>query len=299
MIPMPHISVCVCTFKRPELLRMLLDKLVDQTTDGAFTYSVVVSDNDHARSAESTVAAVTASTGLAITYCVEPEQNIALARNRAVANASGDFIAFIDDDEFPGRDWLLQLLQTHRRFGADGVLGPVLPYFQSVPPSWLTRGKFFDRPTHETGYRLAWAEARSGNVLFKRSVLNDLDVPFRSQFDTAGEDVDFFRRLMEAGRTFVWCAEAPVHEVVPAVRCTRSYLLRRAVLRGSNFPKHPRDRVRNAAKSLVAVPCYALALPVFALLGQHLFVIYLIKLLDHGSRLFAFLGVPLVTRRQT
>jgi GT2 family glycosyltransferase len=242
---------------------------------------------------------VTASTGLAITYCVEPEQNIALARNRAVANASGDFIAFIDDDEFPGRDWLLQLLQTHRRFGADGVLGPVLPYFQSVPPSWLTRGKFFDRPTHETGYRLAWAEARSGNVLFKRSVLNDLDVPFRSQFDTAGEDVDFFRRLMEAGRTFVWCAEAPVHEVVPAVRCTRSYLLRRAVLRGSNFPKHPRDRVRNAAKSLVAVPCYALALPVFALLGQHLFVIYLIKLLDHGSRLFAFLGVPLVTRRQT
>jgi hypothetical protein len=57
--------------------------------------------------------------------------------------------------------------------------------------------------------------------------------------------------------------------------------------------------VRNAVKSVVAVPCYALALPVFALLGQHLFVTYLIKLLDHGSRLFAFFGVPLVTRRQT
>jgi hypothetical protein len=52
-------------------------------------------------------------------------------------------------------------------------------------------------------------------------------------------------------------------------------------------------------KSVIAVPCYALALPVLALAGQHVFLKYLIKLLDHGSRLLAFLGFSLVTQRQT
>ena len=29
-------------------------------------------------------------------YCVEPRQNIALTRNKAIEHAKGDFIAFID-----------------------------------------------------------------------------------------------------------------------------------------------------------------------------------------------------------
>jgi hypothetical protein len=85
---------------------------------------------------------------------------------------------------------------------------------------------------------------------------------------------------------------------VPSLRCSRSYLLRRALLRGSNFPKHPTDRLKSAAKSLVAVPCYTVALPIFAIFGQHIFLKYLIKLLDHASRLLAYLGLRLVTERQ-
>jgi hypothetical protein len=40
-------------------------------------------------------------------------------------------------------------------------------------------------------------------------------------------------------------------------------------------------------------------LPVVAVFGQHVFLKYLIKLCDHASRLLAFLGVRLVTERQT
>ena len=52
-----HISVCICTFKRPELLTRLLERLENQRTDGLFTYSVVVADNDPAQSARQAVAA--------------------------------------------------------------------------------------------------------------------------------------------------------------------------------------------------------------------------------------------------
>jgi hypothetical protein len=111
--------------------------------------------------------------------------------------------------------------------------------------------------------------------------------------------MDFFRRLMDKGKTFVWCDEAIAYETVPPSRCNRSYLLRRALLRGSNFPKHPADRLKNAAKSLIAVPCYTVALPVLALFGEHVLLKYLIKLFDHTSRLLAYLGLRLADQRQT
>lgn len=296
---MPRITVCICTFKRPAMLDHLLHTLETQRTDGLFGFDVVVADNDAARSAEPVVRSFAAASSLTVTYAAEPIANIALARNTAVAHAQGDFIAFIDDDEFPSAGWLLSLFRTRAAHSADGVLGPVLPHFQSEPGDWVRKGRFFDRPRYSTGRPIAWFEARSGNVLFAREILQDLDPPFRPQFATAGEDLDFFRRAIERGRTFVWCDEAEVFEFVPSSRCTRRYLLRRAALRGSNFPKHPTDRVKNAVKSLVALPCYAVALPVLAVIGHHVFITYLIKLVDHASRLLAFAGLPLVSERET
>ena len=51
MSSLPHISVCICTYRRPELLRRLLRDLEHQVTENKFTFSVVVADNDAALSA--------------------------------------------------------------------------------------------------------------------------------------------------------------------------------------------------------------------------------------------------------
>src|SRR5664280_1724691 len=50
-----HISVCICTYKRPWLLKRLLGEIGKQETGGLFSYSIVVADNDALRSAEATV----------------------------------------------------------------------------------------------------------------------------------------------------------------------------------------------------------------------------------------------------
>src|SRR5208283_2767209 len=293
-----HISVCICTYKRTRFLKRLLGELADQETGGLFTYSVVVADNDHLQSARVVVSDFAAASTIPVTYCVEPQQNISLTRNKAIENATGDFIAFIDDDEFPTHNWLCNLFKAYVAHGVDGVLGPVMPIFENDPPGWVKKGRFFERPTHATGFKMSWTESRTGNVLFYRRILSGVTTPFRPEFDTGGEDVDFFRRMVDKGCVFVWCNEAVVYEVVPASRCRRSFLLKRALLRGSYSLKNPKQRVRKIVKSLIAVPLYVLALPIFALFGQHLFLKFLIKLLDHSSRLLALLGLKLVTQRE-
>ncbi len=67
----------------------------------------MVADNDVLQSAKPVVEESAAASGIPIRYWVEPRQNIALARNKGIQNATGNFVAFIDEDEFPASRWLL------------------------------------------------------------------------------------------------------------------------------------------------------------------------------------------------
>ncbi|HXN22395.1 MAG TPA: glycosyltransferase [Candidatus Dormibacteraeota bacterium] len=286
----PHISVCICAYKRLEFLTRLLQGLAAQNTEGLFTYSIVVADNDELRSAEPVISQFAAERRIPIRYCVEPRQNIALARNKAVENAQGDFVAFIDDDEFPINDWLLTLLKACRRYDADGVLGPIKPHFDQKPPSWVVKGRFYDRPSYPTGLVIDGKKGRTGNTLLKREIFAGDPQPFRPEFRTA-EDQDFFTRMIERGHVFVWCEEATAYETVPPIRWKRSFMLRRALLRGSTAVIRQNFGAREIIKSIIAVPAYLAALPVALLLGQHHFMTLLVKVFDHLGKLLALQNI--------
>jgi len=290
---LPHITVCICTYKRPEMLKRLLTEVSRQETDGRFTVSAVVADNDPAHSGEVTVEEIRRSTSLLIQYCAEPTPGIAPTRNRAIANAEGDYVAFIDDDEFPIRTWLQILLKTCDAYQVDGVFGPVKRHFDERPPAWLQKSRFYDRRVNPTGMRVEWNEARTGNVLLKKRVLLADPIPFREEF-RVGEDQDFFRRRMEAGCVFVWCAEAEAFEVIPPARWNRVYLMKKALLRGASAALQPSCGAASVLKSVVAVPLYTIALPFVLLAGQHRFMTLLVKLCDHLGKLSTLAGLNLV-----
>jgi len=294
---LPHITVCICTFQRPDMLRRLLEELERQKTADRFTYSVVICDNDACLSARPIVDDFVSRTRLAVVYCTEPRKNIALARNRVLEHASGDFIAFIDDDEFPAPDWLSWMLSVCEETNSSGVLGPVRPYFDATPPRWVIDGKFCERPEHPTGTIMPWSQSRTGNLLFRSSILHGTHAPFRPEFGTGGEDVDFFRGMTLRGEVFVWCNEGVAYEVVPPSRWTRGYMLKRALLRGRNNLKLGHARTSALLKSAVAVPLYSLALPLALFLGQHVFMKYGIKFCDHLGRMLALFGINPVKER--
>jgi succinoglycan biosynthesis protein ExoM len=285
-----HITVCICTYKRPRLLGRLLKELDNQETGGLFTYSIVVADNDRLQSAKEIVSQFASVSSIPVRYCVQPTQNIALTRNTAVSNASGEYIAFIDDDEFPAGDWLLNLFKTCAEYHADGAQGPVKPYFYETPPKWLVKGGFHERTTYSTGLVLDWVKGRTNNLLFKRAIVTLGAEAFGEEF-LGGEDQDFLRRMIGRGNTFVWCNEALVYEVIPQSRWKRSFLLRRALFLGAMELMHPDLGLGTFAKSVIAVPSYLVALPFALFVGHHVFMTSLVKLSYHIGKLLGALGI--------
>ena len=292
-----EITICICTYRRPELLERLFAVLAVQRTDGLFSFSCAVVDNDASASARTVVERVEPRFPVRIQYAVEPARNFALARNRALSLAYGKFLAFIDDDEVPREDWLLQLWRTLHEYQADAVLGPVRPYFESQPPSWIMRSRICERPSHATGSTLHWRQTRTGNVLLRKAIVVEDGLRFDPAYATGGEDVDFFRRAARAGKTFVWCEEAPAYELVPETRLHRRYYLKRAFLQGRVSLNYATDqpsvlgKIRVAAKAFVAAVVYTCALPFLFLLGEHVGMKYLVKDCHHIARLLAILGV--------
>jgi succinoglycan biosynthesis protein ExoM len=290
----PLISVCICTYQRRRQLNQLLHCLNQQSTNGLFNFAIVVVDNDANQSARSLVELWAERMSIPVAYGVEPRQNIALARNAAVAMATGRLLAFVDDDEEPSKDWLRKLYEVLIEYDVDGVLGPVVPRFDECAPAWAVKGGVFRRKTFETGKVIDWLAVGIGNALVKREVLLELSGPFRPEFGAGGEDRDLFRRAISRGRVFVWSAEAVCHEPVPPERTRVGFQLRRALLRGKMALRGSGRSWRGILKSAIAVPLYAVALPVCLIMGSHVFVTCLVRAFDHVGKLLASCGIDLV-----
>jgi len=293
------ISVCICTYKRKDLLARLLDSLIDQKIDERFSFDVVIIDNDKYRTGEDVVRQFQIHTNVKVTYDCEPEQNISRARNRAVKDAPGDLIAFIDDDETPDPRWLWMLFDTHRKFQVDGVLGPVIPVYDGIPPKWLIESGLCNRDSFPTGTILDSSKfMRTGNVLFSRHIIKELETPFDPELGlTGGEDVDFFKRMLNKGNTFIWCDEAAVFEFVPKERQRIVYHVKRALLRGLTNSRREYLVSKETLKSVAAVMSYTFCLPILMVVSRPLFLIYLIKNCDHLGKLLGYLGIKLIKKR--
>ena len=212
----PPLTIAICTHDHPEDLARCLNVL-DQQRRLQWPFEILVVDN-----APSTdVVAKQVSEWSDVHYVMEPKPGLNFARNRAVKEASGKILAFIDDDVTVDRYWLAGLRKAVLEHpDAAAFTGLVLPtelatgaqilferrggfeksfetirYGQSLPGHWFypcVGGKF------GTGC----------NMAFVRSVLVELG-GFDEALDTGpplpgGGDTDMFYRVVRAGYPLVY-----------------------------------------------------------------------------------------------
>jgi hypothetical protein len=157
----------------------------------------------------------------------------------------------------------------------------VKPYFDEKAPEWLVRSKICERASYKTGTTLHWGQTRTGNALLKKDMLEDGNNIFNPELGrTGGEDMDFFRRMMDAGRSFVWCNEAAVFETVLPLRWQKSYYIKKYLQMGGMTGEKIRREClgcRFLPNVTLSLGFYGMALPFAFLMGQHLFMRCLVK----------------------
>jgi succinoglycan biosynthesis protein ExoM len=260
---MSDVTVAIPSFRRPRGLKRLL--LALERLDTKANVRVLVADNDAERREALALCRELNATGYRwpLVCVVAPERGIAQARNALVehvlANGPGDFIAMLDDDEWPDPGWLDVFLSVQKETGADALHGAVLRDFEQQPGVWAQTSHGI-APLRGTTGAIPMIEGTS-NVLISRACLEGLEKPcFDPNFAlTGGEDRDFFERLRRQGRRFAWADEAVVHSWVPASRASFVWVLQRAYRTGNSdmrvFLKHGHSRietVREVAKIAAA-----------------------------------------------
>ena len=230
------ISLCLCTYRRPEGLRLALRSLLDQALPQGYRAEFIVADSDPQQSAAATLASHFTPQELQRVQLIKPRSSgVSYSRNACLDAAQGEIICFIDDDEQARPGWLLHLVRTMEQSGAPIVVGPVIPCFGAPVPRWLQASGVHAVRTAATGSYVSWKSAGTGNVAMRRTVIAQgqrFDPLFSA---TGGEDSYFFAQLEKEGRRIVHCAEAVADETVPAERLTRRWVLLRALHGGRNY----------------------------------------------------------------
>lgn len=278
--PLPFVTVAIGTYNRARWLREALKFLTRQDYP-LDRYELIIVDNN---SNDDTRAVVESfkDAPKPPQYFFEPKQGSSHARNRALAEAKGEFIAFTDDDVLGKETWLSNIMKPFFLEGNEGVGvvgGEVYPIFPDGLPKWL-KGQF--RPF---GYRTDMGPLTkhqlpsTANVVIRRKVFDHLG-GFRTDLGrlpnrlTAGEDHDLMRRIKGAGYGFWFVPEADLQHVVPGSRLTFKYAMKlsydascsRVVERGG-FPGYGGWLFSRVVMYSIFVPiCLMLSLLCFVLL---------------------------------
>jgi len=136
---MVKISVIIATFNRCEALQENLHALVRQTLSNDSFEIIVVDNNSSDNTKAKVLSIIDLYSGNKIQYIHEYKQGVSYARNAGIKVASGEFLAFINDDAQADQNWLNLILQTFNKLDENvfALGGKLLPSFKEKLPGWF------------------------------------------------------------------------------------------------------------------------------------------------------------------
>jgi GT2 family glycosyltransferase len=187
--PWPRISVIVCTYNGARTIRDCFEGLLRLEYPN---FEVIVVNDG---STDGTAALARAYGFRVISHA---NRGLSSARNTGLAAATGQIVAYIDDDAWPDPHWLTYLADTFMSTPHVGVGGPNIP-----PGSEPVADCVANAPGGPVHVLLTDREAEhipGCNMAFRKAALEAIG-GFDPQFRTAGDDVDVCWQLRERGWT--------------------------------------------------------------------------------------------------
>lgn len=221
---LPSLTIAVCTKDHPEQLARCLDSILaacQSATGWGGVYEVIVIDNSPSDDRTREMVAARAS----VRYVLEQKTGLDFARNRALQEASGELLAYLDDDVVMDPEWPGGLAEAWaQNRDAGGFTGLILPYelvteaqivFEGAGGFRIAFDAGFDKLRFnrrvQTNWRYPFESGVFGagaNMVFRRQVLLELG-GFDEALDTGrplpgGGDLDIFFRVVRAGHCIAY-----------------------------------------------------------------------------------------------
>lgn len=233
------ITVLIATYRRAASLRQTLQGIANQTHRPC---QVVVVDNADDPATQMLVESF--KPALPIELIVEPTPGQNVARNRAIDALRGGLIVFTDDDVSPTPNWLQSYATAAGQFPEIDVFGgrarPIWPTAQRPwqADAWFAPFAFVDQDLGDEPlqYSLRCLPC-SPNMAIRRRVF-DQGWRFNPAIGPcgfgriAGSEMEFFRRLFDAGVVMRYLPDSIVGHRVSAGMLKTSYLIRRCYAMG-------------------------------------------------------------------
>lgn len=232
-------SVVICTYNRERFLPDTLGSVAAQTFP-AHGFELLVVDNASTdRTAGICATFAAAHPSLIVRYVMESNQGLSFARNRGIAESTGEIVVFIDDDVFLDPDYLT-LLDTH--YAADAALmangSRVQVQYEGSRPAWMSRYLEPLVGRHDFGdVKRAYPAGKypvGCSMGFRREALRTVG-GFRTDLGRKGtslganEEKDFFARLRSAGLPVAYLPDVVLTHRIDDRRLDLAYVKRQAV----------------------------------------------------------------------
>lgn len=232
-------TVAICTANRRDRLAETLGELLPIVDSRSA--EVVVVDNGSTDATPRLLAEIVAAHPGTVRAVREERAGLSAARNRAVREARGELVLFLDDDALPGPGWIETYVAAFRDPRVAAAGGPVEPIFDGALPDWLDRRflpylSAWDRGSDVAPLRYNELP-RGANMAFRRASFTGYG-EFLEQLGRKGdslrscEEIEYCLRLERGGETILYLPSAGVRHHVGTQRLTVSWMGERFAAQG-------------------------------------------------------------------
>lgn len=228
----PDASIVIATRDRASRLSDCLRSIGEQEYPRGLLEVVVVDDGSKDNTPRVVGSAARQLAPLAVRYVRLPGRGQNAARNAGLHEATGDLIAFLDDDEIPTTRWIRALVRASRRNPDAGCFGGAIRMRVEGPiPRSCGRCFIVDVDRDMGPEERSVEEVGGGNMALRRSAVAQAG-PFDTRLRGWGNETEWMFRFTRMGGRIVYVPDAAVEHRTSASQVRIWRLVSRSFLRG-------------------------------------------------------------------